>query len=193
MRNCDAPLREASGRPVRWFRFPMLREGPTAERRDAARRMLRELGYRNAVVTIDNSDFLLARSYRVALSRGDSATARAALSAALAHDLEATAHFQGVARAKLGRDVPHVLLLHANLMTAELLPPLLDSLRGRGFRFVPLAEALADSALQQPSCYGGPRGLSVLYRIPPCSDDEDAWDRAAEAALLRHLPPAAAP
>ena len=193
VRTCDAELRRQTGAPVRWFRFPMLHEGNTVERRDAARALLRELGYDNASVTIDNSDYLAARGYAIAAGGGDSATARRLLDAALRHDLAATEHFQAVARSKVGRDVSHVLLLHANAMTAELMTPLLDSLRGRGFRFVSLAEALTDPALRRPSCYLGPRGLSVLYRIAPCRDGEDAWDRAADADLRRRFPLPTAP
>jgi peptidoglycan/xylan/chitin deacetylase (PgdA/CDA1 family) len=188
VRSCDTELRRQTGEAVRWFRFPMLHEGDSPERRDAARALLRQLGYENASVTIDNSDYLLARGYHVALGRGDSALARELLAAALRHDLAATHHFQALARAKVGRDVPHVILLHANEMTAAMMGPLLDSLRGRGFRFVSLDEALADSALRAPSCYTGPRGISVLYRIAPCRDGDDAWDRDAEAELLARFP-----
>ena len=42
----------------------MLREGDTAEKRDAMRRALAARGYRNAYVTIDNSDFLIANGLR---------------------------------------------------------------------------------------------------------------------------------
>jgi peptidoglycan/xylan/chitin deacetylase (PgdA/CDA1 family) len=192
VRSCDADLRAATGTAVRWFRYPMLHEGRTSKQRAAATALLREQGYQNAVVTIDNSDYLLARGYAVAAGRGDSARARALASAALAHDLRATHHFQAFARAKLGRDASHVLLLHANAMTAELMAPLLDSLARRGFRFVSLAEATTDPLLRQPSCYRGSRGVSVLYRIPPCTSGDDAWDRAAEREILRRFPEAAA-
>src|SRR5215472_13311510 len=39
------------------FRFPVLKEGATAERRDAMRRFLADQEYRNGCVTIDASDW----------------------------------------------------------------------------------------------------------------------------------------
>jgi peptidoglycan/xylan/chitin deacetylase (PgdA/CDA1 family) len=183
VRSCDAALRETTGRPVRFFRFPMLHEGETAEQVSAARAVLRELAYRNAHVTIDNSDATLVRPYSVALARGDVERARTLAAAALAHDLEATRHFESVARRKAGREIPQIILLHANAMTAAILDPLLDSLRQRGYRFVSLEAALGDPVYRRPTCYTGRQGLSFLYRIAPCAAGQDAWDLAAQEKL----------
>jgi peptidoglycan/xylan/chitin deacetylase (PgdA/CDA1 family) len=185
VRRCDATLRTTTGRPVRFFRFPMLHEGQTAEQLHAAREVLRELGYRNAHVTIDNGDFVLARPYSAGVAGGDTARARALAVAALAHDLEATRHFEAVARAKTGRDIPQIILLHANAMTAAMLPPLLDSLVQRGYRFISLETALSDPVYRRATCYAGRQGLSFLYRIAPCASGQDAWDVAAQESLQK--------
>lgn len=187
VRSCDATLRTTTGRPVRFFRFPMLHEGQTAEQLHAARAALRELGYRNAHVTIDNGDFVLARPYSAGVAGGDTARARALAAAALAHDLEATRHFEAVARAKAGREIPQIILLHANAMTAAMLDPLLDSLQQRGYRFVSLETALSDSVYQRATCYRGRQGLSFLYRIAPCASGQDAWDVAAQESLQKFI------
>ena len=185
VRGCDATLRRATGRPVRFFRFPMLHEGETAEHLHAGRAVLRGLGYRNAHVTIDNGDFVLARPYSASMESGDTARARALAAAALAHDLEATRHFEAVARAKAGREIPQILLLHANAMTAAMLPPLLDSLEQRGYRFISLETALRDPVYRRAICYTGRQGLSFLYRIAPCASGQDAWDVAAQESLQK--------
>jgi hypothetical protein len=125
------------------------------------------------------------RPYSVALARGDLGRARALAAAALAHDLEATRHFEAVARAKAGREIPQIILLHANAMTAAMLDPLLDSLGRRGYRFVSLDAALRDSVYRRATCYVGSQGLSFLYRIAPCAAGQDAWDVAAQDTLQR--------
>jgi peptidoglycan-N-acetylglucosamine deacetylase len=54
-------LLEPLGRSVRFFRFPMLHEGDTAEKLDAMRRYLVESGQRNLTVTIDDDDWSFDR------------------------------------------------------------------------------------------------------------------------------------
>lgn len=183
VRSCDAKLRDISGKPVRYFRFPMLHEGASAEQSSAARALLRELHYQNAHVTVDNSDILAANAYSRFRARGDSIAAQRAQAAALAHDLDATRHFEQVAQAKAQRPIPQVILLHANALTAAMLPALLDSLAARGYRFISVDEAYADPIYRLPTCYTGSSGVSFLYRIAPCRAKEDAWDLAAQKRL----------
>ncbi|HEX2269022.1 MAG TPA: polysaccharide deacetylase family protein, partial [Pyrinomonadaceae bacterium] len=45
----------------KYIRFPMLKEGDTAAKRDAMRAFLAQQGYRNGYVTIDNSDWAIAQ------------------------------------------------------------------------------------------------------------------------------------
>ena len=52
----EALLRELPGF-TRLFRYPFLREGETAGKRDGFRAFLRERGYRHGPVTIDASDW----------------------------------------------------------------------------------------------------------------------------------------
>ncbi|MBA2627178.1 MAG: polysaccharide deacetylase family protein, partial [Gemmatimonadales bacterium] len=119
VRDCDRNLRQELGAPVPFFRYPALHEGRTPAERTAARRVLRELGYRNATVTIDNSDFLLARPYLTAVRTGRAAAGAAISRLMIEHDSLATQHFRQVARQLAGEEIPQVLLLHANQLTAD--------------------------------------------------------------------------
>jgi peptidoglycan/xylan/chitin deacetylase (PgdA/CDA1 family) len=187
VRSCDATLRSVTHQPVRYFRFPMLHEGQTAARVQAAQSLLRELHYQNGHVSIDNSDFLAAEPYSAASARGDTSEASRIARVALAHDLAATRHFEDVARRKVGRNVAHVILLHANAKSAALIGPLLDALERRGYSFATLDAALADSVYQQPSNYVGPQGLSFLYRIAPYAARDTRWDDSAAKQLRESL------
>jgi peptidoglycan/xylan/chitin deacetylase (PgdA/CDA1 family) len=180
VRRCDRYLRRLTGEPTHWFRFPMLHQGPTPERRFAAVELLEELGYRNAHVSIDTSDWLMAVAYREALARGDRAEAERIGRAHVEHVVDAARHYRDFARERFGRDVAHVILLHANALNADWLGATLDGLTAAGFRFVPLEQALADPVYSMRDGYVGENGISWLYRAEPAVPAAADWDHARE-------------
>jgi peptidoglycan/xylan/chitin deacetylase (PgdA/CDA1 family) len=185
VRSCHDMVRDLTDTARIWFRYPFLHQGPTAERQEAALALLHELDSPVAHVTIDNSDWILAVAYGAAISAGDSARAAAIGDAFIEHIVRATRHYQRVAADRVSRDVPHVLLLHANLLVADHIDTLLDRLQAElGFRFVSLAAAHRDPVYDLPDGYTGERGLSWLYRIAPAAPDLSAWDDE-EASRLR--------
>ncbi len=183
VRTCDARLREVIGGAVRFFRYPMLHQGPTDERQQAVLQLLRELDYRIAHVTADNSEFMLSRPYEEAMRSGDEGKAGRIGGLLIEHIVSVVHHVQDVARRKLGRDVDQVLLLHATELVADYMDALLDTLAAEGFLFISLEEALADPVYQLPDAYTGPKGLSWLYRIEPIDPEDVAWDDAQAEAL----------
>lgn len=185
VRSCHRVVGGISGSDTVWFRYPFLHQGATAERQAAALATLEELTSPIAHVTIDNSDWILAVAYGDAVERGDSVRAAAIGEAFVEHVIRATQHYQQVARDKTGSDVPHVLLLHANLLVADHIGTLLDRLRtDHGFRFVSVAEAQQHPVYERADRYTGENGLSFLYRMEPANPELAAWDDA-EAARLR--------
>lgn len=184
VRICDGRVREvvAGRQPVRWFRYPMLHQGDERSVRDSVARTLERWGYANAHVTIDNSEWLLARAYDLAMQAGDEFEAETIVEAYLAHLREAADHFRTVAREKFGREVDHVLLLHANAIAARHIGDVVDDLEADGFTIAPLDEVLADPMYARVDEYVGPTGLSWIYRAAPLSPT-DPWDDITEAAL----------
>ena len=134
VRRCDGELRQLTESPIRYFRYPYLHQGHTAERRDVALAMLRELGYKIAHVSVDNSEWILARPYDEATGRGDEEERRRIGGLFVEHILKQVRHSQEVARRKIGRDVKHILLLHANALVSDHLPTLLDRLAALFYR-----------------------------------------------------------
>lgn len=152
---------EAAGKQPRFFRHPFLRTGRTLDDRRRFEAFLAERGYRVAPVTIDNYDYLFAAAYDLA---PDAAT-RAHVADEYVRYMEAvTAYYEQQAVAIVGREIPHVLLLHANNLNAEHFGRLARMYRGRGYTFVPLEQALADSAYASPDTYTGPAGITWLHR-----------------------------
>ncbi|MCK6523359.1 polysaccharide deacetylase family protein [Myxococcota bacterium] len=189
-RRCHEALKAYN--PPRFFRYPYLFQGKTAEVRDAAYATLRgELGQTIAHVTIDNHEWRLAQLYSEALAAGDTARAEAVRAEYLPHLLAATANSRAVAQTKLGHDVAHVLLLHANALSVELAGPLMDALAAEGARFVTLEEALSDPVYALPDAYAGPAGISWLYRFEPVVSRWTWEDETWTDLEARYNPPKA--
>lgn len=148
------------GSVPRYFRHPFLHTGTELTARTAFEAFLSERGYRVAPVTIDNYDYLFARAYDAA---GEGEKGRV-LEAYIRYMTSVVEYYEAQSRAIVGYEPPQVLLLHANSMNADALGRLLDVLVARGYRFVPLEEALPDPAFSLPDEYTGPGGITWLHR-----------------------------
>jgi predicted alpha/beta superfamily hydrolase/peptidoglycan/xylan/chitin deacetylase (PgdA/CDA1 family) len=153
-----------AGREPRFFRHPFLHTGRDTATQRAVQRLLAEHGYRVAPVTIDNYDYIFARAYDLATIAGDSALGRRVASAYLDYMLAVVRYYEAQADTLFSRRIPQVLLLHANTLNARAVGPLADSLAARGYRFVSLERALADSAYASRDTYVGPAGITWLHR-----------------------------
>jgi hypothetical protein len=63
------------------------------------------------------------------------------------------------------RQIKHILRLHAGIATARFLEGIIELLKGKGYDFVSLEDALADPAYQTEIDYVGPLGLSFIDRV----------------------------
>ena len=72
----EAATKKLTGVKPRYFRYPFLHAGKDAESRKAVIDYLKAHGYRNAPVTLDNSDYMFAAVYAAALKRNDQELAR---------------------------------------------------------------------------------------------------------------------
>jgi peptidoglycan/xylan/chitin deacetylase (PgdA/CDA1 family) len=157
-------LSRRAGRPFRYFRHPQLHTGRTLAYRDAVNCFLAAHGFTVAPVTVDNQEWVYARAYMLAGQRGDSALSGRVVTAYLGHIDSAFTYSERISRALFGREIPLVLLLHANELNADHLGDVLGALRARGYRFVSLPDVLADSAYRSADTYVGPVGMSWLIR-----------------------------
>jgi peptidoglycan/xylan/chitin deacetylase (PgdA/CDA1 family) len=174
------PLVEARGRKLDFFRYPMLQAGATAETKQAAADFLAAHGYKNAPVTIDNSDYMFAALYT-------KPAFRARITKEYVPYLEGvTAFFERRSVEVVGRECSQIMLMHANELNSRMLPEILAMFRRRGYRFVSLEEALQDDAYRLSENYVGPGGFSWLHRwsmakgMPNKGEpDEPEWVRKA--------------
>jgi peptidoglycan-N-acetylglucosamine deacetylase len=158
------PILACSGQTSRWFRPPLLHAGADSERKTGLLNWLVERDYRMGVVTIDNQEWVFANAYARAEANGDHALMSRIVTAYIAHIEECVRYYRALSHQLFGRDIPQVLLLHANQLNAAHLSSLLTTLEQTGARFVSLEDAVSDSAYSSPDEYVGPRGLSWLQR-----------------------------
>jgi peptidoglycan/xylan/chitin deacetylase (PgdA/CDA1 family) len=146
------------------IRFPYLKEGDTADKRDRVRDWLAQHGYRSGAVTIDTSDWYYDqrfREWRARHPKDDPAPFRRAY---LAHLASRVAYYDGLSRQVLHRGVKHVMLLHTNAINAAFLPDILDMLRENGWTLVRPGEAYDDPVYAaRPDVL--PAGESLLWSL----------------------------
>lgn len=179
------PLLQKYGQELTYFRHPQLRTGPTRQYRTSLDSVLSLLDYTTAPVTIDNDEYIHAHCYDAALNRGDSAAMRLIAYDYFAYMKSIIRHFKRVSERFLGYNLPHVLLLHANALNADYLAMLLAEFRSLEYSFIPLSEALQDSAYQLPEAVCT-RGLSWLNRWQLAAG-EDFRDPPAVSATIQSL------
>jgi peptidoglycan/xylan/chitin deacetylase (PgdA/CDA1 family) len=152
----------AAGQPApRFFRHPFLHTGRSVETRRAFERFLAERGYRVAPVTVDNYDYVFAAAYE----RADGRVGRDSVRRTYLEYMERVlAYYEQQSLALFGREIPQVLLLHANALNADAFDDLAQMMERRGYEFVPLARAVADSAYASRDEYAGPAGITWLHR-----------------------------
>ena len=187
VRGCRDRLKSVTGRRPVWFRFPYLQTGRTPKKRAGARRILKRLGHRMAHVSIDTGEWVLVAPYVAALKAGDQTLARSIGRAWVDHVLAAVRRYRQLARERVGREIGHVLLLHANALAADYLGELLDAVAAMGLPFVPLDAAMKDPVYARRDGYSGTTGLSWLYRFEPAMTGAWAWDSGQVETFRRRF------
>jgi peptidoglycan/xylan/chitin deacetylase (PgdA/CDA1 family) len=152
------------GKRLRFFRHPYLHTGRDLATRDQVAAFLAGRGYTVAPVTHDNSEWIFARAYSNAAVRNDRDLADRVAAAYVPYMDAKFDYFERQSKALFGREIPQVLLIHANSLNADAFPKLAAMMTGRGYRFVRLEEALQDEAYRSADTYAGTSGITWLHR-----------------------------
>lgn len=158
------PLVQRHRKRLRYFRHPFLHTGRDLDTKRTLETFLAERGYEVAPVTVDNSEWIFARAYDNALARVDVVAASDVAEAYVPYLAAKIEYYERQSQALLGYEVKQILLLHANRLNADTFDRVARMMRGRGYAFVPLEEALTDAAYRSPDAYVGPAGISWLHR-----------------------------
>jgi hypothetical protein len=157
---------------VRLFRYPLLKEGDTAEKRDRFRDLLRETGYHVGHVTIDGSDWYVNQRWVSRRERDSGAAPDRYRDFLLVHLIDRATYYRQLMHDVLGREVPHTLLVHYHELMAVSVSELLRAFERAGWEWVSADKAFADPIYQRtPNTL--PAGESL------------AWALASESGVTR--------
>ena len=143
---------------LEYFRHPFLHTGATPETKRGLAAFLRQHKYIEAPVTFDNADYLFAAAYTKPQFHDRVRQEYIPYMESIA------SFFERRSVEVFGREIPQILMLHANQMNADLMPDLLAMYRARGYTFISIQEALKDKVYNTSENYVGKNGISWLHR-----------------------------
>jgi|SRR5579859_645184 len=155
-------LLEQKKMKLRYFRHPYLDTGRDLKTRRDFEAFLVERGYTIAPITLDAWDWNFAGGYQRAQKHGDKALEKEIVDTYFSYTNEVLAYSEKLSKQVVGYEPAQVLLLHANSLEADHLHELIKLIRKRGYRFIPLQEALSDQAYSLPDEYVGEEGTGWL-------------------------------
>ena len=146
------------------FRFPALKEGDTAAKRDDVRAFLKSHGYRTGHVTIDNSDWIVDQRLTARLGKDPKADVKPYRDFYLEHMWDRAAYYDSLAKKVTGRPVKHTVLMHFNLLNGLFLGDLIEMFKGKGWQLIDAEEAFTDPIFRaEPNTL--PAGESIVWSL----------------------------
>lgn len=128
----------------KYFRYPFLSEGNTAEKRETVRRFLLNNNYQIAPVTLDFSDYEWNQVYAKCLFKKNENGINWLRKSYIEHALAALENSRRMSKHLYGRDIKYILLLHLGAFDAVMMDELLTSYEKHGAKFISLSRALSD-------------------------------------------------
>ncbi len=139
----EALLKDLPGWTKR-LRFPYLKEGETAAKRDRFRSWLTNHGYESGAVSIDASDWYYNKRYLEWCKNHPGEDLSTFRSAYLNHLWNRTTYYDALSEEVLNRSVKHVILLHTNAINAAFLPDIIEMYKSNGWKIISPEEAYED-------------------------------------------------
>lgn len=127
-----------------FFRYPLLHEGDTVQKRDYIREFLKEQNLRNGYVTVDNWDWYINRLLNKATLEQKKINIENLKRLYIDHVWSAIMFYDKVAIEYLGRSPKHTLLLHDNDTTALFIDDLANHIKEKGWEIITPIEAYQD-------------------------------------------------
>ncbi|UXR65674.1 polysaccharide deacetylase family protein [Bdellovibrio bacteriovorus] len=146
------------------FRFPMLAEGDTVEKRDAVRSWMQKNSYRWGHVTIDASDWYVDQRLRDKIAKDPQFDLNKFKDFYLKHMWERAQYYNELSKKVLGHEVKHTLLVHFNLLNALFLDDLIQMFKDHGWKVIDAQKAFKDPVYKKlPNSM--PSGQSLIWGL----------------------------
>lgn len=150
--------------PYRYYRHPFLRLGLRKSQHDSLTNFLHQHQYEEAPVSVDNEDYLFAKAYAIAWKKKNEALMKKIGTDYVDYMMEKLSYFEGRSEALFGRNIRHILLIHANKINADYFSLLAERMKAKGYTFVGMERALEDPAYKTQISKYGDYGISWLDR-----------------------------
>ena len=148
----------------KYLRFPFLKEGDTAAKRDAIRGFLAEQNYRNGHVTIDASDWYIEERMISRLKSNPAAPLKPYRDYYLEHMWSRAQYYNTLAQRVLDYQPKHTVLVHFNLLNALFLGDLIAMFKAKGWQPIDAEEAFSDPVFaSKPAVL--PAGESLIWSL----------------------------
>jgi len=138
---------------TRYFRHPFLQMGETRELEDSFEKFIAERGYRSVPITVDTMDWMFLAAYAKSLKEKDKALQKRVSEDYLKFVALKIDSGEKMADGLFGRQIKHILLLHANELNADNFEALIKIFKEKGYQFITVDEALQDSVYRFPDKY----------------------------------------
>ena len=146
------------------FRYPSLKEGDTAEKRDRFRAFLRDRGYRVGHVTVDLSDWYVDQRMQQRLQQNSKAQLEPYRDYLVAHLLDRASFYRQLSLDVLGHEIPHTLLVHYGMMNALFLQDVMAAFEKSGWTWIDADRAYEDPIfMKEPKTL--PAGESLVWAL----------------------------
>ncbi|MGB7282904.1 MAG: polysaccharide deacetylase family protein [Candidatus Acidiferrum sp.] len=146
------------------FRYPFLKEGDTADKRDRFRALLKESAYRVGHVTIDTSDWYVNQRMTDRLANQPKASIQPYRDYLIAHLLDRAAFYRQLAIDVVGRDIRHTLLIHYTTLNALVLTDVMAAFEKAGWQWIDASLAYQDDVFNSlPKTL--PAGESLIWAL----------------------------
>ena len=157
-------LIEQRGQKLVYFRHPFLFRGNTKEKADSLSEFLKENGYTEAPVSVDNADYIYSWAYEKALNAKNDSLSKQIGVDYISHMEKALVHYEGQSFKLFSYNIKHILLMHANPLNADYMDELMQMFVNHGYKFITLDEALKDPAYLTTDEFYRKAGISWLDR-----------------------------
>ncbi len=147
-----------------YFRHPMTHTGDTREKKEAIEKFLTERGYKVTPHTIENSDYIFNVPYAPAVLKGDEALAKRLREEYLNFTIATTEFAEKISAQLFGREIPQLLLIHTNDITADALDEMLQRFEQRGYTFTTLDKVMSDPAYATKDAFVTKFGPTWFFR-----------------------------
>ena len=160
----DEPILQRWSNKTSLFRYPALKEGNTADKRDRFRALLKMHGFRVGHVTIDTSDWYVDQRMQERLAKDATAAKQPYRDYLISHLLDRASFYRKLSLDVLGREIPHTILVHYTQIEALYLEDAMNAFEKAGWDWIDADKAFSDPVFSsEPQTL--PAGESLVWAL----------------------------